>query len=534
MDSLPKELISMILSWVVQLLSSQKNRILEIRLVCRKFDDGLRSTLFQTLQLEFSRILAIKTGSMSADTLGRVSDLASSIYLDMMIVRDEQEIQRLGDIFGSLSKRVPEMAALIASLRQYCLNESTFMIEDYAKTITTLLHVTLNATRLRLNLPFPVVGVDSDNDCSTQLLANTMAGIAQRPDDAKHITTLVLDHLSECDIDRLCTNHLDVTNLFTVFSKLKHLVISLRRPYALGEWPRTFRQNFWLMLRQAEQLESLCVTGGKLGDKHRYPNVSSQTGRRASQWVFSYLEKPLCPNIGHLRCLELRRMDIEARCFLALISDNAATLKELYLNEVYLKHIRHGVTLPTEASQGLWVGHPSCPSTTQSPWIADTLHAMPGLNLQVVRVHQLGYTHFAPRTWTSRDATLQDFDVVDPSTRTRSLDERFISAIFGVIDEPFTTSSLSSTPGLDSQVPSVAPGFQDDYASGSWRLSPSNSTSRWKYRLDDTFYNHNELALTQLHRIIEVADQGMAMISAEINNHMHEAEDQVRQFGTTG
>lgn len=66
---------------------SDKNAVTPLRLVCKAFDNALKSYLFKTLQLEFSKFSRSNAPDISA--LGAVGRLCEAIYLDMMIIRDE-------------------------------------------------------------------------------------------------------------------------------------------------------------------------------------------------------------------------------------------------------------------------------------------------------------------------------------------------------------------------------------------------------------------------------------------------------------
>jgi hypothetical protein len=88
MDTLPNEILSLVLGWNVRMCRGDKNALIELRCVCKAFDIVLKPYIFKTVQLEFSRFLRHeKTPSIRA--LERVGHHCESIYLDMMIVRDE-------------------------------------------------------------------------------------------------------------------------------------------------------------------------------------------------------------------------------------------------------------------------------------------------------------------------------------------------------------------------------------------------------------------------------------------------------------
>jgi hypothetical protein len=88
MDSLPTEILGLILLWDVRMCACDKNTILPLRRVCKAFDDALRPYLFKTVQLEFSRFLR-NTMKPEIEYLVPLGHLCEAFYLDMMVVRDE-------------------------------------------------------------------------------------------------------------------------------------------------------------------------------------------------------------------------------------------------------------------------------------------------------------------------------------------------------------------------------------------------------------------------------------------------------------
>jgi hypothetical protein len=93
MDNLPQELVELILVWVVRMCPSDKNSITPLRLVCKSFDKALKSYIFKTLQLEFSKFARYGGPDMMA--VAKVGELCQAIYLDMMVVRDEGILAQL-------------------------------------------------------------------------------------------------------------------------------------------------------------------------------------------------------------------------------------------------------------------------------------------------------------------------------------------------------------------------------------------------------------------------------------------------------
>jgi hypothetical protein len=257
--------------------------------------------------------------------------------------------------------------------------------------------------------------------------------------------------------------------------------------------------------------------------------------------------------LKHLRFLELKRVDVDPRSFLALIEEYAFSLKELYLNEVYLKVFG---TRQLENSD-MWIGHISSSRPANACWIAEDLHNMPGLGLDILRVTGLGYDDFAPE----RNPLSPAYDLVDPKGLHRCFDQRFVEAVVGLDDVAMadapsspTNTTLSSLEAVNvpqiqsliypaaqhvvvepSQIDRIQsetsavsesialPQLRDDHVRKPVEYDAEtfqrihNTTSHFKRCIDGYFFNHNEQALKELQRIITVADRGMNLIAAEID-----------------
>lgn len=195
-----------------------------------------------------------------------------------MVVRDEEEITRLTEVFNGILSRVPEMVPLLESLRRYCMNERTFNEEDFKTVITRALMSAPYMTRLKLNLPFQVVGRASST--ATLLLATTLACIAHRPRENeeghwKRLETLVIDHLSDTALSNICSNHLDASNTVVAFMGLKNLVLSIKRQEDRASRQTLFTKQLWFLITKAVNLESLCLVGwnarrNKITRRHRH------------------------------------------------------------------------------------------------------------------------------------------------------------------------------------------------------------------------------------------------------------------------
>jgi hypothetical protein len=267
-----------------------------------------------------------------------------------------------------------------------------------------------------------------------------------------------------------------------------------------------------------------------------------------------YPELDSSRRLKYLRYLELRRIDIDPISLERLIEQNSASLKELYLNDVYLKVFES----PEHHTTALWIGYGSvAPKPQGSFWLADSLRNMATLNLDVLRVAGLGYNDFD----LGMDVPSKDYDFKDPTGLDRPFEQRFVEAVLGhlapspksitgvvtatacarhsagwrpawlphtnhmdtlpnfgrtqlapYLDPPSTTSSSLTSGAVYLQ---KRPVRKVDYDVEAFQRF-HNTTSHWKCSIDGLFYNHNEKALVELQKIISVADRGMALLSEEI------------------
>ncbi|KAG9242757.1 hypothetical protein BJ878DRAFT_543957 [Calycina marina] len=557
MDLLPQELLDLILLHRIRACQGEKNAILPLRLVNKRFDIVLRPLVFKTVQLEFSKFHRhIPTPALH--DLEMVGDLCQAIYLNMMVIRDEEEITRLSDVFSGIIQKVPEMEPLLSSLRRYCMNDSTFDETDFKSVLDGVLKRVPNLTRLRVNLPFQVVGRQCQT--ATLLLATTFECIALRSQQSivgneehtveyKKLDTLVLDHVTDTSVISICHNPRDLHNTISVFEGLGDLIISIKRQESRVSRQDAFARHLWFLTRKATELVSLCLVGWNV--KRDIKTRRHRQSASLNEWSMRCLPYVSCPSMGlkHLRFLELKRLDIDPRSLLAIVEENCASLKELYLIEVYIK-----VTGSVELMDtSLWIGHPNIIRPHGCCWVAEELRLIDGLNLNILRVTGLGYDDFDPDT----ASTYPDYDLPDSSGNNISFDQRFVEAVFrnpkldlaaltppARQDLPGITALLSNasdaiaTPVAEEAVASD-PGqpVNDDVNTlpESTSLPPlryhappaaydavtsqldHNTTSTYKTCLDGYFYNHNEQALRELQRIIDIADKGMDLISTEFD-----------------
>lgn len=94
MNSLPRELVDAILHQCVSL--GPRNNVLSLRLVCRAFDRFLKPYACQTIALEFSRLSKMSRRKRpDIDSLQTIGYHCKSMYIDLMILRDERKLPRL-------------------------------------------------------------------------------------------------------------------------------------------------------------------------------------------------------------------------------------------------------------------------------------------------------------------------------------------------------------------------------------------------------------------------------------------------------
>lgn len=430
-----------------------------------------------------------------------------------------EEVNRLRQIFSIIIDKVPEMATLLDSLQQYCMSETTFDETDFRRLIDGVLQETPNMTRLRLNLPFQVIGRASRT--ATLLLASMFACFANRPSEHKPLETLVLHHVSDSTILDICKNPFDVGNALKTFRSLKNLVISIKRQETSPQLMTNFTSRLWLLITEAKHLESLCITGWNAKSVTRVRRRRARGERTRvdfNDWMMKSLPYPKLDDsrtLKHLRFLELKRIDIDPTALEKLIEQNSASLKELYLTDVYLKVFEQ----PDGTMTALWIG-PGNGTTMPKDccWLAEKLRGMEHLKLEVLRATALGYNDFDAE----RTSTNEFYDFEDPLGLNRSLEQRFVEAVLssplphwgtdadGLVVCPTQLESKEDSEAVQKAARKI------DYDAEAFQCL-HNTTSHWKYFIDGLFNNYNETALIALQKIVSVADTGMTLLSDEID-----------------
>lgn len=509
-NQLPRELIDAILHQCI--LLGPRNSVLNLRLVNRFFNTVLKPHALASIGLDFSRLsLTSDLPRPQPDALQTIGYHAKNMFIDTMVLRDDLEVEFLNTVF----RRVRAMDEFCRNLQErYCMGESTFTEMEFYETLEGLLFNCRETQRLRLNLPFQLVGRHCN--AATMILANTFKAFANRPEeDSAALKVLVLENLPDIAVVKLWMNPIDVSNIIRVFGALEHMVITLRRHEMDPQHSGAFGSCLWNMVHYAEQLQSLCFIAMDNEDP-RPPRGLKQVKffqMAADEWRARSLPSPH-PQVplGDLRCLELKRVEILPEVLIQA-AQKFPKLEELYLNEVYLKAEQSPEVNPDSLAY-LWVGLPNQRPPEGSVWLAMELRALLP-RLRICRASFLGYDHYL------RDEAARhpDFDVVDPCGLGRSVSQRFVEVITG-IQQPNMPSGqpieyLPSRNDLDTSLLTgltkrTKPLGVVDYDTNAYQTVVGTTPARWHSQgLDGNFPNCNPITLEKLHRIAETACAGM-------------------------
>lgn len=420
---------------------------------------------------------------------------------------------------------------------RYSLSETSFTEVEYRRSVEEVLFNCRYLERLRIDLPFQFV--DQRCNAATMILANTFSALADRlsEEDSVPLRTLVLENLSDPTIDKLLINPCDVFNIMRILLHLENLVVTIRRPRRAS--------LLWHLARHAEHLRTLCLIGND--DDRRPPRGLKQTKAwhvPLLEWHARSLPEPLPTArdgpplliLPHLTCLELKRLELGPDVLPSMARAFGPTLRELYLNEVYLK-AEQGRHVNPESTQFLWVGLPNQRPGPDDLWMAMLIRSR-CRSLRVCRAAFLGYDqlirddvlhHNGPAPDGQDDgpaATLAfaspEFDFLDPSGLGRSVAQRFVEVVLGIAQPcapPPDGRPIAYLPPrpedddlLDALRPRPAALRVADYDANAYQTVVHNPTSRWQRSIDGVFPNCNSGTLEELHYIAETASRGMSEI----------------------
>lgn len=425
------------------------------------------------------------------------------------------EVEFLDTVFA----RVPSMTDFCRTLhKKYCMNETSFTEIDYYRTVEEMLFYCRDVDRLRLNLPFQLVGRHCN--AATMILANTLKAFAQRSEeDSAKLNTLVIENVTDVAICHLWMNPSDVMNIIRVLEVLEHLVLTLRRHENDPQRVGLFGSCLWNLVENAEELKSLCLIGMDHDD--RPPRGLKQTKfwqMPVEEWLAKSLPAPYII-LSNLTCLELKRVEVCPEVFLRTAENFGPTLQELYLNEVYLK-VEQSRDWNEDSKKVLWVGMPNQRPGEDCHWIAMALRcAAP--QLRVCRASFLAYDHYLREDM----PTHPEFDLIDPCGLGRSISQRFVEVVMG-IRQPTTATKepveyLPADAHFDSLVHDLRARTRAlgvvEYDANAYQTAVANPTSEWQRSIDGVFPNCNSNTLDELHYIAETACQGMNEIHQRRN-----------------
>lgn len=99
MERLPRELLEEILVTCAHRFT--KNETTLLRLVCRAFDSIVKPVSCRTIGLEYSKLSKLDGGQkLDPAALARLGDECRSLYIDLMVVRDESEYRLSCELKG--------------------------------------------------------------------------------------------------------------------------------------------------------------------------------------------------------------------------------------------------------------------------------------------------------------------------------------------------------------------------------------------------------------------------------------------------
>jgi hypothetical protein len=429
------------------------------------------------------------------------------------------------DFLNTVFKHVTSMTEFCEILQtRYCMNDVSFTEIEFYHTLEEMLFYCRGIDKLRLNLPFQLVGRHCN--AATMILANTFKAFACRPEeDSANLKVLILENLPDIAVCHLWMNPMDIMNIMKVLHSVEHLVITLRRHEHDPQRASLFGSCLWNMVENADKLASLCFIGMDHDD--RPPRGLKQTKywqMGIEEWRVRSLPLPQVI-MSNLTSLELKRVEIRANLLLRCAQNFGSSLAEIYLNEVYLK-VEQSRSWNEDSRKVLWVGVPNTRPSDEDRWIAMELRcALP--NLRVCRAAFLAYDQYLRDDVTCTP----EFDLMDPCGLGRSISQRFVQVVMGVKQPKApsgeTIAYLPQDYANDYLVPRQ---HQEDESDGSYVEPPvtdhdtnayqtavANTTSRWYKGIDGLFPNCNPGTLSRLHYIAETACQGMNEIHQRRN-----------------
>ncbi|PHH63800.1 hypothetical protein CDD81_5457 [Ophiocordyceps australis] len=509
MDKLPPELLHAIL-WQNVLLGP-KSHVLQLRFVCTAFDRILKPYACRTLGLDFTRLSKLSPWRRPRfDALQTIGYNCTSLYIDMMVLRDDDEIDYLDNIFAS----IPNICQFFPRVRtKYCLSDVSLTEMDFYEALDTILFNCRGIKGLRLNLPFQLVGRHTKP--ATMILANTLKAFRHRPiQGSSHLRSMVLENLTDETAYNLWMNPCDVSNFYLVLEYLENLVISLRHhdytAIAFGTW-------VWCVISNARRLQTLCL----LDSNHKSRRVRGLKQTKYGQmprdeWRRRSLPAPVVHSFPcDLTCLELTGFNMHGTDIIQILDAVSGSLQELYLRDIYLK-LEQSQEWNSDCTKVLWIGLPNQIPCSESIWIAVLLRRMM-TSLRVCRASNLAYDHYIADDSISVSSRTMPADMSDPCCRARNLSQRFVEVVTGVLQPKAPSGEaveyfhhkLGKVTDMGQDVNPDGVLLAIDFDVDAYQVAVANTTSQWLRSIEGLFDDGNPSSLQELHQIANVACLGM-------------------------
>lgn len=165
--------------------SGRKNAIINLRFVCHAFDAILKPYVFKTIQLEFSGFVKNKssqqiTDNVEPDCLPSIGRFTKALFLDLMLVRDSEEMESLNNACSSIIHNFPELGPVLKSLDQLTMGATTFDERDYGGVIQVWILINPCIRNWRFGLHNLKMLINRLRGCSIGLQICTASSLASR------------------------------------------------------------------------------------------------------------------------------------------------------------------------------------------------------------------------------------------------------------------------------------------------------------------------------------------------------------------
>ncbi|XWW92991.1 hypothetical protein V2A60_000919 [Cordyceps javanica] len=426
MERLPRELFEAILVAFVNIAA--KNDVLDKRLVCRDFNQVLRPMGCRTLLLESTRLNKhLNVAKPRTEALQTIGHRCKALHIDMSVLRDDYEVETL----SSMLQGIARLECFCHDLRhRYSFSDLSFTELDFYQTTAEILFYCRDVDRVRICLPFPIIGVQCS--AATRVLANALKALARRPEeDSVPLTVLVVEGVADDTLCELWMNPSDVMNMQALLPSIETLVLNVRRLGAGSYSAVMFGVALWNTIYHAATLQSLCLIDSNfINPKDGFLEVMRLADMDHAQWLGRRFPGPSAGlTLPKPTYLELRHISILPDDLLHIAAALGPSLEELHMFNVSIM-TQQSATENMHSDMHLWVGLPNQdPGDRQ--WMAMRFRAlMP--KLRVCRCSSLNYKLLIDVA----NPISVAFDYDDPTGLGRSVSQRFVEVVMGFRQPP--------------------------------------------------------------------------------------------------